>query len=56
MFRREMGSKRGSLPPEEGDLTCMGFLFKFAKIYRRKNIQIYGMSPWLALIVKHVTS
>ena len=24
MFRREMGSKRGSLPPKEGDLTCMG--------------------------------
>ena len=23
MFRREMGSKRGSLPPKEGDLTCM---------------------------------
>ena len=22
MFRREMGSKRGSLPPKEGDLTC----------------------------------
>ena len=25
MFRREMGSKRGSLPPKEGDLTCMSF-------------------------------
>ena len=23
MFRREMESKRGSLPPKEGDLTCM---------------------------------
>ena len=23
MFRREMGSKRGCLPPKEGDLTCM---------------------------------
>ena len=23
MFRREMGSKRGSLPPKEGDLTCL---------------------------------
>ena len=23
MLRREMGSKRGSLPPKEGDLTCM---------------------------------
>ena len=23
MFRREMRSKRGSLPPNEGDLTCM---------------------------------
>ena len=23
MFRREMGSNRGSLPPKEGDLTCM---------------------------------
>ena len=23
MFRREMGLKRGSLPPKEGDLTCM---------------------------------
>ena len=23
MFRREMGSKRGSLPPKEGDLSCM---------------------------------
>ena len=23
MSRREMGSKRGSLPPKEGDLTCM---------------------------------
>ena len=27
MFRREMGSKRGSLPPKEGDLTCMHCLF-----------------------------
>ena len=26
MFRREMGSKRGSLPPKEGDLTCMLFV------------------------------
>ena len=26
MFRREMGSKRGSLPPKEGDLTCMSFV------------------------------
>ena len=25
MFRREMGSKRGSLPPKEGDLTCMQY-------------------------------
>ena len=24
MYRREMRSKRGSLPPKEGDLTCMG--------------------------------
>ena len=23
MFRREMGSKRGSHLPKEGDLTCM---------------------------------
>ena len=23
MFRREIRSKRGSLPPKEGDLTCM---------------------------------
>ena len=23
MSRREMESKRGSLPPKEGDLTCM---------------------------------
>ena len=23
MFRREKESKRGSLPPKEGDLTCM---------------------------------
>ena len=23
MFRREMTSKKGSLPPKEGDLTCM---------------------------------
>ena len=23
MFKREIGSKRGSLPPKEGDLTCM---------------------------------
>ena len=23
LFRREMGSKRGSLPPKDGDLTCM---------------------------------
>ena len=29
MFRsREMGSKRGSLPPKEGDLTCMLMLWK----------------------------
>ena len=27
MFRREMGSKRGSLPPKEGDLTCMHLVF-----------------------------
>ena len=27
MFRREMGSKRGSLPPKEGDLTCMMLFF-----------------------------
>ena len=27
MFRREMGSKRGSLPPKEGDLTCMDYPF-----------------------------
>ena len=26
MFRREIGSKRGSLPPKEGDLTCMCFM------------------------------
>ena len=26
MFRREKGSKRGSLPPKEGDLTCMYFI------------------------------
>ena len=25
MYRREMGSKRGSLPPKEGDLTCMSY-------------------------------
>ena len=25
--RREMGSKRGSLPPKEGDLTCMHYTF-----------------------------
>ena len=25
MLRREMGSKRGSLPPKEGDSTCMPF-------------------------------
>ena len=30
MFRREMGSKRGSLPPKEGDLTCMD-AHEFAK-------------------------
>ena len=31
MSRREMGSKRGSLPPKEGDLTCMflAHLFNF---------------------------
>ena len=32
MLRREMGSKRGSLPPKEGDLTCMPHnmtIFKF---------------------------
>ena len=28
MFRREMGSKRGSLPPKEGDLTCMSYSFQ----------------------------
>ena len=26
MFRSEMGSKRGSLPPKEGDLTCMKYI------------------------------
>ena len=26
MFRREMRSKRGSLPPKEGDLTCMYYV------------------------------
>ena len=27
MFRREMGSKRGSLPPKEVDLTCMWYMY-----------------------------
>ena len=27
MFKREMRSKRGSLPPKEGDLTCMHKIF-----------------------------
>ena len=27
MIRREMGSKRGSLPPKEGDLTCMYYSY-----------------------------
>ena len=31
MLRREMGSKRGSLPPKEGDLTCMDLSSKFHK-------------------------
>ena len=27
LLRREMGSKRGSLPPKEGDLTCMYYYY-----------------------------
>ena len=37
MFRREMGSKRGSLPPKEGDLTCMctnGQFFMSSKVLK----------------------
>ena len=33
MFRREMGSKRGSLPPKEGDLTCMAICHIFITSY-----------------------
>ena len=34
MFRSEMGSKRGSLPPKEGDLTCMSAIIHlYGNIY-----------------------
>ena len=41
MFRREMRLKRGSLPPKEGDLTCMSVLqANFWKILNIKNISM----------------
>ena len=50
MFRREMGSKRGSLPPKEGDLTCvfgftrMLFLLLEIRIFNHiKNEQRTGV-------------
>ena len=33
MFRREMGSKRGSLPPKEGDLTCMEYMYTMLRTH-----------------------
>ena len=39
MFRREMGSKRSTLSPKEGDLTCMTFLGRDRiTIARHRNI------------------
>ena len=37
MFRREMGSKRGSFPPKEGDLTCMCMILK--KMSMQETVQ-----------------
>ena len=41
MFRREMRSKRGSLPPKEGDLTCMQYIchLNIAKTYTLLKIK-----------------
>ena len=39
MLRREVGSKRGSLPPKEKDLTCM----KLCKIWRLTNLPMYPL-------------
>ena len=50
MFRREMGSKRGSLPPKEGDLTCMinaKFSFQIRTSARALSISIYMYRPTL---------
>ena len=45
MFRREMGSKRGSLPPKEGDLTCMSmypFISPFQPVLLKpKNTTVF---------------
>ena len=43
MFRREMGSKRGSLPPKEGDLTCMHDINDLKLIHHCLHIMI---SDW----------
>ena len=36
MLRGEMRSKRGSLPPKEGDLTCMD-IFDFSSETAKRN-------------------
>ena len=42
MFRREMGSKRGSLPPKEGDLTCMrNFSTKLVGFYEKRKVRLF---------------
>ena len=43
MFRREMGSKRGSLPPKEGDLTCM----LLASIICVKQLHLVPHKPFM---------
>ena len=45
MFRREMGSKRGSLPPKEGDLTCMSW---------RTMLQTNSFFPFEASVLHHI--
>ena len=43
MLRREMGSERGSLPPKEGDLTCMTYkrLYELPKtrLFTKNTVQ-----------------
>ena len=40
MSRRAMGSKRGSLPPKEGDLTCTSLYKPFISFLQKSAIFI----------------